>query len=268
MLYGRKPKFPGDLVFQPEIPIFDFSAESYAERQRQQFKVIYEKMKKQRDVNIDRFKFNYDRRVRGGEFEVNDFVWVLNSQRKVGLSPKLTPKYVGPYLVIEKLQNLIYKVKRVDGRKGILVHRNRLKRCFMRQDNIQIAKPEKKDATSQTVDLNENIADQQNDQNLTEILGNSFQDENEVEQNGKDSDRPISTNRDTYSTKRKRGRPPKHSVIHKKIVKLIGIAKRRRGRPPKRTRTNISPNQRIVRNNNKTQSEVRSQPARSCKKKQ
>ena len=127
-------------------------------------------MEKQRDVNIDRFKFNYDRKVRGGEFEVNDYVWVLNSQ--VGLSPKLTPKYIGPYLVIEKLQDLIYKVKRVEGRKGILVHRNRLKRCFMRVENIQIARPEKKDATNQTVDLFEKIEDQQNDSKVTERLGN------------------------------------------------------------------------------------------------
>ena len=74
---------------------------------RQQVKVIYEKKEKQRDVNIYPFKFNNDHKVRGGEFEVNDYVWVLNS------------------FVIEKLQNLNYKVKRADGKKKILIHNKR-----------------------------------------------------------------------------------------------------------------------------------------------
>ena len=141
MLYGRQPKFPGDLVYPPEIPIIELPPESYAEKQRQQFRLIYEKMEKQREVNIDRFKFNHDRKVRGGEFEIDDHVWVLNSQKKIGVCPKLSPKYVGPYQVVEKLNNLNYKVKRVDGKKKVLVHRNRLKRCFMRQDNIVVKRP-------------------------------------------------------------------------------------------------------------------------------
>ena len=117
----------------------------------------------------------------------------------------------------------------------------------MRQENIQIAKPEKKDATNQTVDLFEKIEDQQNDSKVTEMLGTSFQDENDVEQDGTDGNEPISTCRDTYITKRKPGRPPKHNVIHKKIAKLIGIAKRRR--QPKRTRiSKVRNNERNERN--------------------
>ena len=102
--------------------------------------------------------------MRGGEFEVNDHVWVLNSQRKIRISPKLTPKYVGPkYVVVENMQNLNYKIRRIDGKKKILVHRNRLKRWLMRQDNIVIAQPVKKDMMSQTEELGQKIYVQQNE---------------------------------------------------------------------------------------------------------
>jgi hypothetical protein len=123
LLYGRIPKFPGDLIYQPDIPVIEFDQDSYAAKQRDVFWEIYDKMEKLREVNINRFKFNHDRKVKGGDFQVNDHVWVMNSQKKVGVSPKLSPKYVAPYLIIEKLQNLDYKLRRLDSQKKILVHR-------------------------------------------------------------------------------------------------------------------------------------------------
>jgi hypothetical protein len=69
------------------MPVIDITNESYSAKQRDLFRSLYDKMEKQREVAINRFKFNHDRQVIGGEFQVNDHVWVMNSQKKVGVSP-------------------------------------------------------------------------------------------------------------------------------------------------------------------------------------
>ena len=46
LLYGRKPKFPSDLMFEPEVPVIEIAPESYAAKQKEQFQKIYEKMEK------------------------------------------------------------------------------------------------------------------------------------------------------------------------------------------------------------------------------
>ena len=45
-------------------------------------------------------------------FAVGDLVWMENKRRRKGENPKLQPKFVGPYEVLEVLSGHTYRVKR------------------------------------------------------------------------------------------------------------------------------------------------------------
>ena len=49
---------------------------------------------------------------------------------KRGLTRKLARPWHGPYVIIKKLSDVVYRIKKEDGRKRLVVHFNSLKPCF------------------------------------------------------------------------------------------------------------------------------------------
>ena len=45
-------------------------------------------------------------------FSEGDLVWLVNKRRKKGETPKLQPKYVGPYTILQSFANHTYKLER------------------------------------------------------------------------------------------------------------------------------------------------------------
>ena len=61
-------------------------------------------------------------------------LWLRNSERKKGQSHKLAKLWKGPFEILEVFGPVNYKIRLVNGKKKITIHRNRLKRCFMNID--------------------------------------------------------------------------------------------------------------------------------------
>ena len=57
----------------------------------------------------------YDRTIRGTDFKIGDRVWLLDQGIKVGVNPKLRPRWKGPYLVTN-LFNEVNAILKADGR--------------------------------------------------------------------------------------------------------------------------------------------------------
>ncbi len=74
-------------------------------------------MKNQYDVNATKTNFNE-----------GDNVWLYYPQRKKGLSPKLQKQLRGPYTVVKRINDLVYKIQAGPCCKANIVHRNRLRR--------------------------------------------------------------------------------------------------------------------------------------------
>ena len=76
-----------------------------------------------RDAAALRASTLYDRTVRGTNFKVGDKVWVLDQGTKVGVNPKLRPRWKGPYLVTD-LFNEVNAILKADGqsRRTKVVH--------------------------------------------------------------------------------------------------------------------------------------------------
>ena len=73
-----------------------------------------------------RQKAAYDQRCLGRMLDPGDRVWIYDPTRKVGLSPKLATHWRGPGEVLERLTDVVYRV-RFPGRTGpVVLHRNRM----------------------------------------------------------------------------------------------------------------------------------------------
>ena len=53
-------------------------------------------------------------------------VWLHSPQRKKGLSPKLSRPWEGLYVVLERINDAVYRIKRSPRARPNVVHRNRL----------------------------------------------------------------------------------------------------------------------------------------------
>jgi hypothetical protein len=75
-----------------------------------------------------RQKYQYDINSKENMFNPGDAVWLLNETRKIGQNPKLQPTYLGPYIVLERLNNLVYKIQLDDKGQERIVNHDKLKK--------------------------------------------------------------------------------------------------------------------------------------------
>ena len=68
-------------------------------------------------------------------YNLGDAVYLYNPSRKKGVSPKLQSFWEGPYLIIEKLSDLVYKIQSAPSAKTRIIHHDRLKPCFEKVDS-------------------------------------------------------------------------------------------------------------------------------------
>ncbi|GBM29861.1 hypothetical protein AVEN_110370-1 [Araneus ventricosus] len=73
-------------------------------------------------LTSERMKTRYDSRATDHYFKEGDLVWKYNPKRRRGLSPKLP--YQGPYTVVKKLNDVVYRVQRSPNAKPKVIHIN------------------------------------------------------------------------------------------------------------------------------------------------
>ncbi|GBM31049.1 hypothetical protein AVEN_120255-1 [Araneus ventricosus] len=80
-------------------------------------------------LSRERMKIRYDFRATDHHFKEGDLVWMYNQKRRRGLSPKLQQNWEGPYTVVKKLNDVVYRVQRSPNFKPKVIHINRLAPC-------------------------------------------------------------------------------------------------------------------------------------------
>ncbi|GBN05460.1 hypothetical protein AVEN_162558-1 [Araneus ventricosus] len=71
-------------------------------------------------------KTRCDSGATGHHFKEGDQVWMYNPKRRRGLSPKLQQNWEGPYTIVKKLNDVIYRVQRSPNAEPKVIHINRL----------------------------------------------------------------------------------------------------------------------------------------------
>ena len=100
----------------------------------QYLRALLDKMEKAYETARDhlkgaqaRQKDYYNRTAREQRFEAGDLVYKLDTATKIGVTTKLKPVYVGPYLVTRAISPILYQI---EGRRSSnVIHQDRLKLC-------------------------------------------------------------------------------------------------------------------------------------------
>ncbi|GBO10562.1 hypothetical protein AVEN_49264-1 [Araneus ventricosus] len=74
-------------------------------------------------------KTRHDSRATDHHFKEGVLVWMYNPKRRRGLSPKLQQNWEGPYTVVKKLNDVVYRVQRSPNAKPKVLHINLLSPC-------------------------------------------------------------------------------------------------------------------------------------------
>ena len=73
--------------------------------------MTYEKLRSDKELMQAKYKQRYDVTHKNKVFQIGDLVWVHSSLPKLGLTQKLLPRFEGPYEVIERLDQVTYRVQ-------------------------------------------------------------------------------------------------------------------------------------------------------------
>jgi hypothetical protein len=77
-------------------------------------------------VASDRMKVRYDRLSNSAVFQEGDRVWLYRPTRTRGRSPKLQSAWEGPYKVITRIIDVVYRIQRHPRSRMMVVHLDRL----------------------------------------------------------------------------------------------------------------------------------------------
>ncbi|KAJ8940309.1 hypothetical protein NQ318_014382 [Aromia moschata] len=125
IVMGRELRLPCDLKFGC-TPGDDVAGEDYVSTLRQRMDDIHERVRSNIQGASDRMKETYDINANDGRYQPGNQVWLYNPQRRRGLSPKLQNSWEGPYEVVTRINDVVYRIQKLPRGKPRVVHFNRL----------------------------------------------------------------------------------------------------------------------------------------------
>ncbi|KAJ8949926.1 hypothetical protein NQ318_007634 [Aromia moschata] len=125
IVMGRELRLPCDLKFGC-TPGDDVAGEDYVSTLRQRMDDIHERVRSNIQGASDRMKETYDINANDGRYQPGNQVWLYNPQRRRGLSPKLQSSWEGPYEVVTRINDVVYRIQKLPRGKPRVVHFNRL----------------------------------------------------------------------------------------------------------------------------------------------
>ncbi|KAJ8948307.1 hypothetical protein NQ318_020794 [Aromia moschata] len=125
IVMGRELRLPCDLKFGC-TPGDDVAGEDYVSTLRQRMDDIRERVRSNIQGASDRMKETYDINANDGRYQPGNQIWLYNPQRRRGLSPKLQSSWEGPYEVVTRINDVVYRIQKLPRGKPRVVHFNRL----------------------------------------------------------------------------------------------------------------------------------------------
>jgi hypothetical protein len=127
LMLGREVSLPVDIMIEG-LPIeAGFCISEYVdqlvERMRKSFIVVREQSRR----SAERQKYYYDTKAHGSPFKEGQFIWLFDPTKRKGLSSKLQRRWKGPFKIIQKISESLYKINMIKNGKTQIVHYDRLK---------------------------------------------------------------------------------------------------------------------------------------------
>ena len=108
LMLGRDLRLPVDLIYG--CPEEKQPATFYVKTLQERMERVHTFAQQHMKLASDRMKRYYDIDTQESKLKVGDPVWLYNPQRRKGLSPKLQKPWQGPYVIIKRINDLIYQI--------------------------------------------------------------------------------------------------------------------------------------------------------------
>ena len=125
-MLGRDLRLPVDLLTgRPhDEPVSQTT--DYAMDLQEKLEKVHNFARNNLRLKSDRMKEYYDAGSQDETLNEGDPVWLYNPTRKKGLTPKLTRPWQGPYIIVKRINDLVYRIQLGPKCKPKVVHKNRL----------------------------------------------------------------------------------------------------------------------------------------------
>ncbi|KAJ8916404.1 hypothetical protein NQ315_014615 [Exocentrus adspersus] len=123
VVFGAKLRLPIDLI--SDRPKEEEGVDNYLSRLQDRLRLTHTEVR-QFKLKSDRMKTRYDLRANTRGFQVGEKVWLYNPKRSKGKSPKLQKSWEGPYSVVTRLNDIVYRIQKNPQAKMKIVHIDRL----------------------------------------------------------------------------------------------------------------------------------------------
>jgi deoxyuridine 5'-triphosphate nucleotidohydrolase len=134
---GREAKLPVDLVIQ--TPDQEYETQDHGVRHMlSRYNKVYNYYSQKQEGAIRR---NAKRYAGTAQYEVGDEVWYLSSRRVPGKPAKLTDHWVGPWIVVNKVADVLYRIRPKDTgskHKEMTVNVSRMKKMIRKTEKNRI----------------------------------------------------------------------------------------------------------------------------------
>ncbi|KAJ8944177.1 hypothetical protein NQ318_016157 [Aromia moschata] len=124
---GREMKLPTDLMLgRPLEETEERSLPEFVEDLRERLDQIHRFASEKLKMHSDKMKQRLDTTSTETAFKPGDAVWLYAPKRTKGKSPKLQSNWEGPYTIIKKINDLVYRIQLSPRSKAKVVHLERL----------------------------------------------------------------------------------------------------------------------------------------------
>ena len=128
LMFGRQACIPIDVMYGN--PVVESSPSNYAIELKKSLTTAYNQVRTKMDVQFQRQKQYYDRKVHGAPYKVGNLVWLYSPAVPPGESKKLHHPWSGPFKIIKQLSDATYHIADMHtNHHKQVVHFDRLKLC-------------------------------------------------------------------------------------------------------------------------------------------
>jgi hypothetical protein len=124
-VFGRELRLPCDLLFGVP-PDKERSTTDYAAELVDHLHDIQQYARQNLKLARDRMKTRYDKLTNPAGYQEGDRVCLYRQTRTKGKSPKLQSPWEGPYTVVTRINDVVYRIQKNPRSRMMVVHLDRL----------------------------------------------------------------------------------------------------------------------------------------------
>lgn len=127
IIFGADLRLPSDLKFGSSSERSGAGGD-YWKMLQAEMNEIHQVVRQRTQLMSNKMKDRYDRAMNSEGFKEGELVLLYNPQRKKGMSPKLQTSWEGPYKIVNRLNDVVYRIQSYTARRGKIkfVHLERL----------------------------------------------------------------------------------------------------------------------------------------------